>query len=217
VTIILSKFSQGGWLTLVVNGLLIILCCFIKGHYHRALYQTKLLDRLLFKPIQNLEPLKREFDMTQKTAVFFIDKSIGEGIHTFLRAEQMFQKGFKNAIFISVGVVDVNNYKSEHTLELMQKKVEKKLAYFIKYAQQFGIPAKSLSAYGTNPIELLEELAQKAKTMCPDSVFFAAKVVPYKENWFLKWLHNDTAFLLHRNLYLHGMQMIMIPVSLNLR
>jgi len=120
-------------------------------------------------------------------------------------------------IFIGVGVVDVNNYQSEMTLLLMKKKVKKRLQYFVKYAQQFDIPAKALSAYGTNPIELLQELAEKAKAECPNCIFFSAKVVPQKENWLTKSLHNDTAFLLHRNLYLSGMQMIMIPVVLNER
>ena len=57
--------------------------------------------------------------------------------------------------------------------------------------------------------------SQKAKAECPNCIFFAAKVVPSKENWFTKQLHNDVAFLLHRNLYLSGMQMVMIPVVLH--
>jgi amino acid transporter len=214
ITIILTKFTKGGWLTLLINGSVIMLCLCIKRHYNTAKAQVKRLDALLFRPIKNLKPLTRKFDPFAKTAVLFVGNSIGEGIHTFLRAEQMFEKSFQNVIFISVGVVDVNNYQSERALMLMKKKVNRRLQYFVRYAQQFGIPAKSLSAYGTNLIELLQKLAEKAKTQCPDCIFFSAKVVPHKENWFTKPLHNDTAFLLHRNLYLKGMQMVMIPVIL---
>jgi amino acid transporter len=215
VTIIVTRFTEGGWLALVVNGLVIAICLFIKKHYQYTKQQVKKLDAMLFRPIKAPQPLTCQFNPMGKTAVFFVGKSIGEGLHTLLRAEQMFQKSFKNMIFISVGVVDVNNYQSETTLFLMKQKIEKRLNYFVKYAQQFNIPAKTLSAYGTNPIDLLEKLAEKAKKTCPDCVFFAAKVVPKKESWFTRQLHNDTAFLLHRNLYLRGMQMIMIPVVLN--
>ena len=219
VTIVVTRFAEGGWLAIIVNGLVIVLCLFIKKHYKYTKEQVKKLDKLLFRPIKvkALKPLTCQFDPTEKTAVFFVGKSVGEGLHTLLRAEQMFQKTFKNMIFISVGVVDVNNYQSETTLFLMKKKIEKRLRYFVKYAQQFDIPAKSLSAYGTDPVDLLEQLAEKAKKICPHCIFFAAKVVPKKENWFIKQLHNDTAFLLHRNLYLRGMQMIMIPVVLGER
>lgn len=214
ITIVITKFTDGGWLAMVVNGIVIASCIAVKRHYDAHDKKLAELDKLLFKTIPEDKPLTHDLDPTKPTAVFFIGDSIGAGLHTLLWVQRMFPDHFKNMIFLSTGVVDVNSYESDIALERMQQKVEKRLQYFVKYAHQHDIPAVSYSAYGTNHVEKLVELAEQVKNDYPDSIFFASKAVSQKSNWFTRQLHNATPTALQRNLHLRGTQMIILPVLL---
>ena len=214
ITIVTTKFTQGGWMTILINGFVIALCLLIYSHYRRVRKQIKRLDKTFTFSVVSDEQNVCKIDYEKPTAVFFIGSSTGEGMHTLLWAQRMFPNYFKNFVFISAGIVDVNTYESDKALGVMKNKVERRLKYFTDYSHQHGIPTKIMSAYGTDPVENLVELAKQANKEFNSPIFFAARVVFENENWFTRQLHNETPTVLQRKLHASGLQMIILPVML---
>ncbi len=216
ITIIVAKFADGGWLTLVFNGGAIALCLLIKRHYKRVKSQIKKLDKLFHFPVEGRFKLIRELDPSLPTAVFLIGDSPGEGMHTLISERRMWPGYFKNYVFMSVGVVDVNSYESDRTLAQMEKKVKKRLKYFVEYSHQIGVPAKSYCTFGIDPVGELDRLAEKIQAEFSNSIFFAAKLVLTNETWLTRLLHNETPMSLQRHLLLKGQRLIILPIQLSL-
>ncbi|OGT21463.1 MAG: amino acid transporter [Gammaproteobacteria bacterium RIFCSPHIGHO2_02_FULL_42_13] len=214
VTIILSKFMEGGWLILFINGSFIALGIAISYHYKNIKKQVKKLDQLFTFPVATTQEFAPPIDTDLPTAVFFIGDSIGEGMHTVLWAHRMFSDYFKNFIFVSSGVVDVNSYESDKALEQLKRKVDKRLQYFVNYSKQHGIAATSLCSFGTDTVQKLIEMSEEIKIQFKLPIFFSARLVLKNETWFTRQLHNETPITLQRNLHLRGMQMIILPVML---
>jgi len=217
VTIVISKFTDGGWLTIVFNGTVIILCLCIRNHYHKVKKQAKKLDKLFYFPLEAKPSIIPELQPDRPTAVFLIGESLGEGMHTLLSQRRMFPGYFANYVFISVGVVDVNSYESDKALLRMERKVKTRLQYFVDYSHQLGIPADSYYAFGTDPVEKLTELAKETKARFSNPIFFSAKLVLKNETWLTRWLHNQTPMALQRKLLSKGLRLIILPVQLSLR
>ncbi len=211
---VVERFTQGGWLTILMTSAVAFVCLLIKNHYKKAKKQIRKLDEMFTFPVSPPAMATRKINPAAPTAVFFIGNSIGEGVHTLLWAQRMFPWHFQNFVFVSVGVVDVNTYESDRALAKMQIKVEKNLKYFMDYAHQHGIPSKSYSDYGTDHVKKLVELAETVKEEFKNPVFFAARVILKNENWLTRLLHNETPVSLQRYLHLRGMQMIILPVIL---
>lgn len=215
--VVISQFTQGGWEALLITATAVVICYGIKSHYLKVQQKLKNAD-ILFANAQAIEPVSTsslEFDVQAPTAVFFISKSKGLGMHTLLWVRRLFPNYFKNFIFISVGVVDVESYGGEQALALMQKEVESNLAFFKHYAQSKGFPARAYSQYGIDPAQCCFELAMKVSKEVPNAIFFASKLIIENEKSLLKRLHNETALSIQRKLHLSGKQMMIIPMRLN--
>ena len=213
ITIIITKFAIGGWTTILINGGLITVCILISIHYKNIKKQIKKLDQTFTFSVTPTQ-VTQKISYTESTAIFFIGESIGEGMHTILWAQRMFPNYFKNFVFVSVGIVDVNSFESDAALHKMQRKVAHRLKYFTDYAHQHGIPTKVFCDYGTDHVEKLLSLSLKIQKEFKNPIFFAARVVLKNENWLTRQLHNETPVALQRNLHMHGMQMIILPVML---
>jgi len=48
----------------------------------------------------------------------------------------------------------------------------------------------------------------------PNSVFFVARLLFWRDTIFTRLLHNDTPFSLQRRLMFHGLQFVVLPVRL---
>ena len=120
VSMVVMKLNEGGWITLLITGALIILALFIKRHY----YQTaKLLHRLnnlvtvaesaeeaLLNPAINLTQEVKP-DARAKTAVLLVSGFNGIGLHTLFGVIRLFGGVFKNFVFVQIGIVDAGNFK----------------------------------------------------------------------------------------------------------
>lgn len=213
---LLEKFTSGGWLTVLITSSVIIVCLIVKKHYVKIEKQVKYLDEVLTLPLRTDKPNQPypELDPAQPTAVFAIGESTGQGMHTLLWVQRMFPGHFKNFIFISAGVVDVDSYGSEAALHSMQKKLEARLKYFTEFSHQHGFAATALVAYGNDPVKSLMELAEKVSAEYSNCVFFSASLISKQDNWFHRRLHSDVPVTLQRYLSMKGLQMVILPVKL---
>lgn len=212
---LISKFTEGGWVTVLVTGIVVLVCWFIRAHYLRTNKQLAKLNILLPKIKPSSDQLLPPLDPMQPTAAFMVGKNSGVAMHALLWAQRMFPGHFKNFIFISSGIVDVQSFGGQHSLEQMQKETEGKLNYFVEYCHQHEQPAVSFCSYGTDPVVLLTRLAEKITVQFPNTIFFASKLIFAKDNWITRLLHNEAAFSIQRKLHLKGIQVVILPIKID--
>jgi amino acid transporter len=209
-----SKFSAGGWVTVLITSAVIALCWLTRRYYEAIAHKLAQMDALLAPPLSQSTCVSPPLDLQKPTAVLFISKSCGVGMHTLLWLLRMFPDHFKNFIFLSAGIVDVESFRGETELETMQHDVDERLNYFVRYCQQHGLAAKAYSAYGTDPAAQLAELAEKISQEFPNVIFFASKLSFDSDNWVTRWLHNETAYTLQRRLHLRNLQLVILPMRI---
>ena len=165
--IIFEKFTQGGWLTLAVTSLLIMLCYIINSHYSKVKVQLTQLDKILSKmPVtgpMNTSPI----DKNNMTAIQLVGSYNGFGVHTLFSIIRSFQGLYKNFVFVSVAVVDQGAFKGEEGLEDLQKSVEDSLKKYVQLARSLGYPAEYRMAVGADVVETATEVVQEVSTRIP--------------------------------------------------
>ncbi len=211
---LISKFRSGGWFTIIMTCAVIAVCLLIKRHYNRVYKKLIKLDAQLRQPIIEKPMSSIIPDPTQPTAVILVGKHSGIGMHTLLCAMRMFPKYFKNFVFVSVGVVDVQSFSGHETLEKMQHEVNNSLQYFVDYCQQYGIAAESYAAFGTDLVGHVNQLAEKIGDKYTNCIFFASKLIFENDNWITRLLHNETPITLQRQLHLQGKELVIIPMKI---
>jgi amino acid transporter len=210
---LISKFESGGWLTVVITLAVTLLCLLIKHHYDRFQQRLKKIDQALIQPIQ-LPQKPTTLDPRLPTAVILVGKSPGVAMHTLLNVIRLFPHHFKNYIFISAGVVDVESFVGQAELESLRSSVSEHLNYFVAYCEQYGLASAAFSAFGTDTVEELAKLCEKIGSTYSNTIFFATKLIFEKDNVVTRFLHNETAITLQRILHLHGKELVILPMKI---
>lgn len=210
---LISKFQEGGWLTVVITCFVIFICLLIKRHYKKFNKKLIQLDLQLKQPIVHpLNPIA--VDPQQPTAVILVGKSLGVAMHTLLNVIRMFPRHFKNFVFISAGIVDVESFAGQSELEKMRNEVNTNLQYFVDYCHQYGIAAEAYAYFGTDTVEELSKLAEKVSKRYSNCIFFSSKLIFEHDNFITRFLHNETPLTLQRNLHLHGKELVILPMKI---
>jgi amino acid transporter len=211
---IVEKFTEGGWLTLLVTSCVIALGVLIRRHYDFTARELAKADALFATAMPNGKP-KAELpcDPGQPTAVFLVGRSLGTGMHTLLSLRRLFPSQFKNFVFVSVGEIDSGSFHGEEMLSHLRKDVEGTLNHYVAYCQQRGLPATAYQAYGPDVLAELSGLVDEVVSRFPNSVFFASKLIFDRENWFIRQLHNGTALTMQQELHRRGIPMVILPMN----
>jgi amino acid transporter len=215
----LEKFTEGGWLTVLITTFAISLCFLIRKHYRDIGQRLNEADaifasHLRYADIKNTQLLPIE-DKSAKTAVFFVTKHYGAGIHTILWVRRLFPEVFKNFIFLTSGEIDSETLAND---EIFKKQYRKDLHNIIEryrfFCTEHDLPSEGLFSYGVDETSELIKLAEYVQQDYPDCVFFASKLVFVDENWWSRLLHNNTVSILQRQLHLQGKQMVILPMKI---
>ena len=209
-----SKFESGGWVTVLITCVVIGVCLLIKRHYRKVARKLKLIDSQLRQPIGETSTHPIPLDPHQPTAVILVGKNLGVGMHTLLSVLRMFPRHFKNFIFLSVGIVDTGSFTGQEALEEMRHEVNDLLQYFVDYCHEYGMPAESHAAFGTDTIEKLIGLADDISEKYPNCIFFSSKLIFEHDNWITRMLHNETPMSLQRQLHLRGKELVILPMKI---
>jgi hypothetical protein len=222
ISVIVLKFHEGGWITILITGSLIGIVVAIKRHYHHTARLLNRLNDLISAAEASISDFTngttqnqksgREFDPNAKTAVLLVNGYNGLGVHTLLGVIRMFGGIFKNFIFVQVGVVDAGNFKGSEEVEHLQKHVQRELDRYEKFIQPHGYYAESFYSIGIDVIEEVDKIASKVLERFPDAVFFGGQLVFPKESIFSRWLHNYTIFAMQRRFYYQGITVIILPI-----
>ncbi|MFM7340155.1 MAG: amino acid transporter, partial [Bacteroidota bacterium] len=111
IAVVIIKFSEGGWATMVLTGSLVGLVLSFRRHYNQTSQQLKKLDELVMTAIDDELLLEAEegkyplCDTKAKTAVFLVSGFSGLGLHTLFTVMRTFEGTFKNFVFVQVGIL----------------------------------------------------------------------------------------------------------------
>lgn len=212
---LVEKFSEGGWVTVLITGLVVGICLLIRKHYDETKTKLREVEKLFAQAIKTGSCQPKKLDPELPTAVFMVDENRGVGIHTIMWVMRLFPGHFKNFIFLSVGEVDTQSFDSDATIRTMQYKTENTLCYYASFCESQELHATWRMAYGTDPVEVLDDLAREISEEYPNSVCFAAKLIFANDNFLVRWLHNQTALSLQRRLHKRGQQVVILPMKVS--
>ena len=207
-----EKFTEGGWVTLVVTGILIALCLWIKKHYDIVRQHLGRLDDILSDIPQTQESKPQALDPKGQTAILLVNNYGGLGIHSFLSIQRLFPKHFRNYVFVSVNVVDAGLMKGVQDVNQALSQTEENLKKYVTLANNLGFAADYRMGVGTDVLEEVEKQCLKIAKEYPRSIFFAGKLVFQQEKWYQRLLHNETANQFQRRLQFAGLNTMVLPV-----
>jgi len=213
VVTVAIKFREGGWITLVITLSFIAVCILVRRHYNRVKGMMKRLDAVMTQ-VQEMGG-RREApvrDESAPTAVLFVRNFGGLGIHSFLNIHRIFPNYYKNFVFISIGVVDWQNFKGAEEVKNLENHITEELKKYIRLANNFGFHAESIHSVDIDTLDVVEERCEEIQRRYNKAVFFVGKLVFEEENLFTRFLHNQTAFSIQRILQFKGIPTIVLPI-----
>jgi len=220
VAVVIIKFSEGGWATMLLTGSLVLLVLSFKRHYNQTSQQLKRLDELVLTAIDDkmLEPAKAdsypECDTKAKTAVFLVSGFSGLGLHTLFTVMRTFEGTFKNFVFVQVGILDAGNFKGSEEVDNLEKYITNEADKYVNFMRNNGYYAESYTDIGTDVVSVVADLSKQIVERYPHTVVFGGQVVFPEESIFSKWLHNYTVFAVQRRLYLESIPVVILPVRI---
>ena len=220
ISVVILKFGEGGWITLVITGALIGLSLLIKRHYLNTQKMLGRLDTLVEaagydlhkKPELQGAAKTIQYDPKSKTAVLLVNGYNGLGLHTLLNVIRLFGGMFNNFVFIQVGIVDAGTFKGAEELEHLKKKVNDDLEMYVNFVKSKGFYAEGFSMIGTDVVEEVSKVTPDIMDKYHNAVFFGGQLVFPNPSIFTGVLHNYTIFAVQRYFYNQGIPIMMMPI-----
>jgi hypothetical protein len=222
-----EKFLDGGWLTLVITGLLVAVCFMIRSHYRLVVGAIRRLDVELPDPLEDPELALAygggdaasvgTIDRGKPVAILFVGGYGGLGRHALLTLLRMFPRHFRGVVFCSIAIIDSGNFKGVEEVHQLEERTRAQLAKYVRFANTLGLPADSAFATGIEVAVEAEKLGQDLIAKFPQGLFVAGQLLFDEDSTFNRILHNETAFLIQRRLQHSGIPMVVLPVRLTLK
>jgi amino acid transporter len=241
VITIVEKFAEGGWITLVVTTMLVVVCFFIKRHYSAVVKALKKLDSDLPSPSEvDAPPVSRrslsepEFESgptsgllehhtlrdpapEKPVAILLVGGYSGLGRHALRTLLHMFPNHFDGVVFVSVAVVDSESFKGADQIAILEARTKESLVRYERYAQTLGLSTASAFAIGTEVAVEVEKIAEDMTRRYPKALFVAGQLIFEEDTLWNRILHNETALMVQSRLQRRGISMIVVPVRIDLR
>jgi len=225
VSVTIIKFGEGGWITLVITGLFILVAINIKKHYFKTAVRLQKVrqkalsefhDALVQLPgyDQHKDPETIPFNADSKTAIILVSGFGGTGLYTFLRINENFKGIYQNFIFIRIGVINSKIYRGSEELEHFKHNVKDDGKKYEKIANQFGFYGKSMWTIGTDPVSEVYQIVKKLTRLVPNSTFFGGQLVFSKTFFMSQLLHNHTIFSIQKRFFKFGIPIVIFPIKI---
>jgi amino acid transporter len=216
IVTVLEKFTRGGWLTLVITSVVIVLCYVIKGHYNRVRNGVRELDDMLVaiphSGAYNADPT----DPKQMTAIQLVSGYSGFGVHTFLSIIRGFPGLYKNFVFVSIAEVDAGAFKESESVSRLTSATKDALRKYVDMARRLGFPAESHFDTGIDVVQTASSLCETVAREFPKSTVFAGQTVFRRPGIINRILHNETAFAIQQELRWKGITTVILPIRINI-
>ena len=220
IWVVVAKFREGGWATLLVTTGLVACVILIRRHYNADRQYVEKFNKLaaMAESVdQAMTPGPRparqpQYNPNAKTAVVLVSGFNGLGMHTLLNVIRFFGNSFPNFVFFQAGVVDAGNFKGAGEVERLEQHVKAEVQRYIDFVKGQGYHAEGVWAVGADVVDELEKAAPRILKRFPQSVFFAGQLVFPKESLISRILHNYISFSMQRRLYRQGIPFVILPI-----
>jgi hypothetical protein len=213
IVVIVEKFTEGAWLTLLITGALIAGCYAIRRHYHDVYARLgKLTEILSDIPTSGTPPVAKPLDPAAPTAVLLVAGYNGLGIHSFLAITRQFAGFYRQFVFTSVAVIDSGAFKGSEEIAHLESSVREGLEKYADFARRLGLPAEIRMSTGTDVIDEAEALCKQIARDYPRAAFFGGKLVFQRDKWYHRLLHNETAHAIQQRIEWEGLPMMVMPI-----
>lgn len=222
ISVIIMKFREGGWLTLLITGVLILLAINIKRHYFNVALKLQKVRLNAYSEIEALigqrpcegRNLKKIcFNKEGKTAIILVSGFGGTGLYTFLRILENFKGVYSNVVFIRIGIINSRIYRGTEELEQFKKQVKEDGDKYVAVANQFGLYGKSIWTIGTDPVNEVYRIVKKLRPRLSGAALFGGQLVFSKTFYLSKLLHNHTIFSIQKRFFKFGIPIVIFPIK----
>jgi amino acid transporter len=207
-----EKFGHGGWVTVVITTLFVLLCLKVRRHYDSIRSGLRQLDDILgaipTKGAPNSEPL----EPNAPTAVILVSGFNGLGVHTVLSTLRFFPGLYKQFIFVSIAVVDSGHFKGVEEIAALQRETDANVQQYVALARRLGFPAEGVTDTGIEVVAEATAVCERVARAYPKATIISGKLVFRQERMFNRLLHNETPTLIQRRLQWVGVPMVVLPV-----
>ena len=219
ISVLILKFDEGGWVTIVITGVLVLGAFFIKSHYNKTYSTLKRLDVIVEAAVLSGSDVHDSttpapvYDSKAKTAAILVNGFNGLGLHTLFSVFRLFGSTYKNYVFVEIGSIDAGNFKGADEIENLGSFVRNETSKYVDYMNDHGHYAEAYFSIGTDVVDEVNKLVPSIREKFPDIVFFGGQLVFTNETIMDRWLHNYTVFAVQQNLYVHGIPFVILPVK----
>ncbi len=221
VSVTVLKFYEGGWITMLLTGALVVIAMLTQRHYRNTFRILHRLDELVnvaeascptFPSGAMDMATKIKYDPQGKTAILLVNGFNGLGLHTLFSIIRLFGGTFKNFVFIQVGVVDAGNFKGTEEMSHMKDNVRKELDRYVHYMRCHGYYAAGYSSFGNDVVEEIARLTPEILQKFPNAILFGGQLVFPRTTFLSGMFHNYTIFAVQRRFYNEGIPVVILPI-----
>ena len=214
VVTVFEKFSQGGWITIVITSAIVSLCFWIHSHYEDIKGGLRRLDDILMSVPVAAATTKGNalLDPKAPTAVITVSSFSGFGLHQILSIHRLFPNYFRQLIFVSAAVVDSGTFKGADEIERLEETTRANLDQYVTWARSHGFAAESRMKIGTEAVETVEQMCEELAEEFPHAIFFTGRLIFREEKWYHRLLHNETPQAIQRRLQFAGIHAMVLPI-----
>jgi len=216
ISVILVKFNEGGWVTLLIIAAFAGVVFIIRRHYDSVSVLIKELNAEIINSPESTHIIKNDtpdINMQDKTAVLLVNGFNGLGILALSSIFQLFGGTFKNFVFVQIGVIDAGVFKGVEEINGLQAEVNKDIGKYVELISSYGYHAESITSIGTDVVAEVTKLAPDILKKFPNAVFFGGQIVFPNDSIFTRWLHNYTVFASQRKLYSECIPFVVLPIK----
>ncbi|MEO8379551.1 MAG: APC family permease [Acidobacteriota bacterium] len=210
-----EKFGHGGWVTVLITTIFVLLCLRVKRHYDAIRAGLRQLDEVLGAIPTTGTPNTQEMSTNAPTAVVLVSGFNGLGVHTILSTLRFFPGLYKQFIFVSIAVVDSGNFKGRDEIDALRRQTESDVQQYVDLTRRLGFPAEGVTEVGTEVVEEATRVCERVARLYPKATIISGKLVFRQERLFNRLLHNETPTLIQRRLQWLGVPMVVLPVRAN--
>lgn len=211
VSLCVVKFHEGGWVTLLVTGALIVVAVAVHRHYRSVTADLHRLDTLVEGMAEEPNCLGVPSRKGDRTAVVFVNGFNGLGLHTVLGVARLFPETFARLVFVQVGVVDAGSFKGAEEIVHLRQATDRSLERYAALSRKHGYAVECVSEVGHDVVGALDDIGDRLLERYPEAVFFSGQLAFKNETHLTRWLHNYAVFALQRIFCRKGVPFVIVP------
>ena len=188
VVTVVMKFREGGWVTVLITGSLVVVCLLVHRHYSSVGLLIKRADDVLttlprYRPPRSPGAAEGGAGQPEHPHGGLPRLGVQRPRHPLAPAgPEVLSAYFKNAVFLSVGVVDSASFKGSGEIENLKRETERDLNKYVEFARGLGMHAEHHFRIGTDLLDEIVALCHEVKEKYDRPIFFASKLIFPNEN-----------------------------------